>query len=327
MKKGKNIQEAADIINRGGLVAFPTETVYGLGADVFNPKAVTRIFEVKKRPSFDPLIVHIANYSQLEILCERVTESVLELAHKFWPGPLTIVLPKKSTVPDIVTSGLSTVAVRMPSHPIAIELINKSGTPIAAPSANRFGYLSPTLPQHVEKQLHDIDYLIDGGACQVGIESTVISLCNDSFKILRPGAITANEISLVKPYFSSEHEKDIEIELQSPGLIKSHYSPNKPLYIIRKIETFPDNSGLIAFKRPQRMVNAAKIEVLSEEGKLDEAAINLFSALHRMEESDIDAIYVEAVPETGIGIAIMDRLNKAAYKFSNTTVNKNDKVF
>lgn len=318
MRKGKNIQEAAEIIRKGGLVAFPTETVYGLGADAFNPRAVARIFEVKKRPSFDPLIVHISKINQLELLCENIPDVVFELSHKFWPGPLTIVLNKKSAVPDIVTAGLSTVAVRMPAHPIAIELINKAGTPVAAPSANRFGCLSPTQAKHVEKQLTEIDYLIDGGTCMVGIESTVVSISNDGCKILRPGAITVNEISMVNPYFSNRQEKDIEAKLQSPGLLKSHYSPSKPLYILDKIKSFPKNSGLISFKKPENNPDVAIIEVLSEKGDLEEAAINLFSALHRMEESGVDTIYVEAVPETGIGVAIMDRLTKASYRFNNS---------
>lgn len=316
MKKGRNISEAAEIIRRGGLVAFPTETVYGLGADTFNPAAVANIFAVKKRPSFDPLIVHIAELSDLKLLSDGVGKNVFKLIDKFWPGPLTLILPRKQTVPDIVTSGLSTVAVRMPAHPVALDLIRRSGTPIAAPSANRFGFLSPTLPSHVEKQLPEIDYLYDGEACILGIESTIVEINDETFTILRPGAISELEISKVLPLLKVNNKKKKKDSYRSPGLLKSHYSPSKPLFIIDKSDNLPANSGFISFKTPLIKTNAKRIEILSEKGDLNEAAVNLFAALHRLEESDVSRIYAEAVPEIGIGIAIMDRLRKASYQYS-----------
>lgn len=318
MKKGENIQEAAALIRKGGLVVFPTETVYGLGADAFNSAAVRKIFEVKKRPFFNPLIVHIARIEDLELLCSDVTELVLELAGKFWPGPLTLVLQRKATVPDIVTAGLPTVAVRMPAHPIALELIRKSCTPIAAPSANMFGCLSPTETGHVEKQLDYVDYILDGGRCPVGIESTVLAVNNKSISILRPGAVTADDLkeyNLLIP----ENPGQGEVRFQSPGLLKSHYSPKKPLYIINDLINIPAGAGLIVFTNPQQKIDVGKLEVLSPGGCLSEAAANLFPALHRLEESEVESIYVRALPETGLGVAIMDRLRKAAYKFSQKT--------
>ncbi len=185
----EEIKRGAEIILSGNLVAFPTETVYGLGADAFNPAAVAKIFETKERPSFDPIIVHICELSQLKKLYNGSDERVYTLAEKFWPGPLTLVLPKTDAVPDIVTSGLDTVAVRMPDNHIALELIKHSHTPLAAPSANKFGMVSPTEAEHVRKQFPDI-FTIDGGKTSVGIESTVITLHEDGFEILRPGVVT-----------------------------------------------------------------------------------------------------------------------------------------
>ncbi|HPR86280.1 MAG TPA: L-threonylcarbamoyladenylate synthase, partial [Prolixibacteraceae bacterium] len=188
MKTNINIQEiehAAEIISKGGLVAFPTETVYGLGANALNPVAVAKIFEAKERPTFDPLIVHISSLIELEKLTGELDEKVMELAKRFWPGPLTMVLPKSNLVPDLVTSGLTTVGIRMPDHPVALELIRRSGCPIAAPSANKFGQLSPTTAAHVRKQLPHIDYILDGGKTAVGIESTIVSVEKDKCVVLR----------------------------------------------------------------------------------------------------------------------------------------------
>ena len=191
----ENIKLAGKIIKEGGLVAFPTETVYGLGANALNPYAVAKIFEVKKRPTFDPLIVHISKIEWLEKLTTQVDEKALKLIEKFWPGPLTLVLPKSNIVPDIVTAGLPTVAIRMPSHNVALALIENAETPISAPSANPFGYISPTTADHVERMLGDkIDLILDGGKCPIGIESTVLSLIDEEPKILRPGGLPVEEI-------------------------------------------------------------------------------------------------------------------------------------
>lgn len=303
---------AAKIIRAGGVVAFPTETVYGLGADAFNPNAVEKIFELKQRPSFDPLIVHICSTAQLNLVCEDIDERLLKLADKFWPGPLTIVVNKNKNVPDIVTSGLKTVGIRFPSHPIAAELIKQANTPIAAPSANKFGRVSPTSADHVRKYFPKLDYIIDGGKSSVGIESTIIKLNPEGFEILRHGVITKEEIEKIIPYFA---ENKIKTNIAAPGMMKSHYSPAKQFYILsdkilKKINT--KESGLISFTGLYDS-DFKRVVKLTENKNLREAAVNLFSAIHTLEESDVDVIVAEPVPEEGIGIAIMDRLRKATY--------------
>lgn len=313
MTKENHIKKAAKIIRDGGLVAFPTETVYGLGANALNPDAVIKIFEAKQRPSFDPLIVHICDIKDIDRLSLNVDERVYKLAKRFWPGPLTIILPKKDIVPGIVTSGLSTVAIRMPAHDVALQLIDKAGCPIAAPSANKFGKLSPTKAEHVMKQLSDVDLIIDGGKTTVGIESTVISLSPVGFKILRPGVITEEEIEFIIPRDNSIKINDGS--LVSPGLLKSHYSPIKPLFIFKDGDYYPDSKkiGYLAFQKSNLTLNYSTVEILSEKGDLKEAAVNLFGALHRLEDSDVDMIVADPVPEVGVGVAIMDRLRKASY--------------
>lgn len=317
---GNDINFAAKCIREGKLVAIPTETVYGLGADALNPIAVAKVFEAKKRPSFDPLIVHIANIETLDTLFEApIDNKVFLLAKAFWPGPLTIVYQKKPDVPDIVSSGLSTVAVRMPSHPIAQKLIQLSGTAIAAPSANLFGHLSPTKAQHVAKQLKKIDYILDGGKTHFGIESTVIAVSNKEATILRPGAISLEDIRKVLPE-ATLIQTPKESHPNAPGMLKSHYSPRKPLYIIDGEEqSFPENSGLILVSEKNICKQQAKaIRYLSKEGNLLEVAANLFAALHEMEENkEVKTIFIQSVEEKGIGTAIMDRIHKAAYQYQN----------
>jgi L-threonylcarbamoyladenylate synthase len=314
----ENITKAAHIIKKGGIVAFPTETVYGLGADVFNIKAVEKIFSIKKRPFFDPLIVHISDIKQLDLLVKKVDENILKLAQKFWPGPLTIVTEKNENVPDMVTANLPTVAVRMPNHRAALQLIREAGTPIAAPSANKFGMLSPTNANHVLKQLKNIDFIIDDGNTEVGIESTVISLNSEGFKLLRPGVISEQDLSTVIKYTDNKffmHERG----LQSPGLLKSHYSPKIPLYILgeEQVNSSSKKIGFLTFGTNKEKNNDIVVENLSPTKNLKEAATKLYEALHRLEESGVELIIAEPVPETGIGIAIMDRLRKAAAKKDN----------
>jgi len=315
MVSEQQIKEAAAILQSGGLVAFPTETVYGLGANALNPDAVARIFIEKERPSFDPLIVHISQLEDLSVLCLNVDERIYKLAEQFWPGPLTIVVPKSHLVPDIVTSGLPTVGIRMPRNEIALQLIKAAGFPIAAPSANKFGRISPTTAHHVKKQLPDVKCVLDGGNCSVGIESTVISLTSQGFKILREGIITRDEISKVIPY--SDVNDNESVPLASPGLLKSHYSPLKPIYILGKSDPVNldyKNAGFISFSGlvPGEF---KRVEYLSKKSDLKEAAVNLFDVLHRMEDSEVDFIVAEPVPERGIGLAIMDRMRKAAYQY------------
>ncbi|CUS77638.1 L-threonylcarbamoyladenylate synthase [Candidatus Kryptobacter tengchongensis] len=308
----ENIKLAGKIIKEGGLVAFPTETVYGLGANALNPIAVAKIFEVKNRPSFDPLIVHISRIEWLEKLTSQIDERAFKLIEKFWPGPLTLVLFKSQIVPDIVTAGLKTVAIRMPAHPVALELIENAQTPISAPSANPFGYISPTTADHVEKMLGDkIDLILDAGKCPIGVESTVLSLIDEEPKILRPGGLPVEEIEKIigKVKIQTKSEK-----ILSPGQLQRHYSPKTPVKIFKSIDEIknPENSGILLFKKINLNIKAKRVEILSENGDLLEASANLFSALHRLDDSGVDVIYAQEVPETGLGLAIMDRLKKAS---------------
>lgn len=311
----ENLKRAAEILRYGGLVAFPTETVYGLGGDAFNSRAVARIFEVKERPYFDPIIVHIADIKDLNKLCIDMDERAKILAERFWPGPLTMVLKKSPDVPDIVTAGLDTVAVRMPSHPVAFKLIKFSRTPIAAPSANLFGRLSPTTVDHVIEQLGDrIDVVIDGGKCPIGVESTVIDITGEDAIVLRPGGTPIEEIEeeIGKVKILSRSDKP-----RSPGQLSKHYSPRTKLKIIRGRIDIPGNvkAGLLAFRPIENIEGFEKIEVLSSSDDINEAlreaAQNLFSALHKLDNAGLDIIYAEPVPEIGLGKAIMDRLRKA----------------
>lgn len=316
-----HIREAARVIKNGGLVAFPTETVYGLGANALNPFAVAKIFELKERPSFDPLIVHIASFSDLNTLTKNAGEKAMRLAKHFWPGPLTLVLPKSDLVPDIVTSGLQTVGIRMPDNPVALALIQESGCPIAAPSANKFGQLSPVSASHVKKQLPGVDYVLDGGKTSVGIESTIVSIDGNQCQLLRPGFITPDDIEKALPgtfvFNGSKPDK-----LVAPGLLKSHYSPKKPLYILTgPVNDLPPGSGLILHHNRSFHHKAGRIIYTSEAGNPVEVAANLFAALHSLEEDEnVKTIFIEPVEEKGLGIAIMDRVKKAAYQYNNTSV-------
>ena len=314
----KNILFAAGLIKEGSLVAFPTETVYGLGADGLNPLAVAKIFEAKKRPSFNPLILHISNLKQLEMISESDNPNIKKLIDNFWPGPLTLVLPKKNIVPDIVTAGNETVAVRMPNHPTALELIDFVGNPIAAPSANTFGHLSPTTAQHVVNQLgNKVDLILDGGTCTVGIESTIIAVLEDRTILLRPGGTAIEEIEkIIGPI-----EKDVNFSSNqpiSPGQLPYHYAPKIPIRFMNNLEKEkfePSKTGLLLFTDKKVDYPFKIIKVLTHNSDLREAAANLFSYLHEMESTGIDIIFVETVPEVGLGIAIMDRLRKATNKY------------
>lgn len=310
----EQIAKAAEIIKNGGLVSFPTETVYGLGADAFNPSAVAGIFEAKKRPFFDPLIVHIADINTLDKLCRNIDKRAEKIAEHFWPGPLTLVLEKKNIIPDIVTSGLSSVAVRIPSHPVAHSLIKAANTPVAAPSANRFGCLSPTTAEHVNKQLgNDIDLIIDGGPCSIGIESTIIRIDSSGLYLLRAGGTPLEEIEeYAGEKILTRNEGAIP---EAPGQLPWHYSPEKQVIITEIPPVNNERSGFLFFSEMPDNSPVEKSLVLSKTGSLREAAANLFSHLHKLDLMDIDIIYAQPVPSGGLGPAIMDRLNKASKKY------------
>lgn len=313
----ENIKKAAEDIKSGEIVAFPTETVYGLGADGLNPTAVAKIFEAKNRPSFNPLILHIASTNQLYDLVNINSEKVEKLVAAFWPGPLTLVLPKKEIVPEIVTAGNQTVAVRMPKHPVAIELIKESGKPIAAPSANTFGFLSPTTAKHVEKQLgNKVGFILDGGKSSVGVESTIVEVCEDEINLLRPGGIT---IEMIEEVCGKVEVKQPNLNNpSSPGQLLHHYAPKVPIKFLNEVNEKEIKEKKLAglfFTENITSLKFEHVEILSPSGKLHEAAANLFRHLHLLESMNVDLIIVEPVKEEGLGITIMDRLRKATNRY------------
>jgi L-threonylcarbamoyladenylate synthase len=323
------IAEAAAIIRAGGLVAFPTETVYGLGADGLNPAAVARIFEAKERPPTDPLILHIAEPETLLQLVREAPPVALELAHRFWPGPLTLVLPKQPGVPDIVTAGLATVAVRMPAHPVALALIRAARTPIAAPSANRFGRTSPTTARHVQDDLGDrIDLILDAGPTPIGVESTVLDLTRPVPTILRPGGLPREALEgLLGPVAVQTHLA--EGPMPSPGLLPKHYAPRAPMILVigpppRMRATLRDmvarytaqghRIGLLIAEedRAETADLPAETLVLGPEGDLETVARRLYEGLRELDGRDLSLIIARDFGDQGLGLAVRDRLTRAA---------------
>ncbi|MBK9175299.1 MAG: threonylcarbamoyl-AMP synthase [Flavobacteriales bacterium] len=310
-KIGTDVHEAAVLLRAGEVVAIPTETVYGLAANAFDEAAVLKVFAAKRRPSFDPLIVHIGERARVNDVVSELPPGAKELMDAFWPGPLTLVLPKRPEVPDLVTSGLDTVGVRMPAHPMALELLRIIGFPLAAPSANPFGYVSPTTAQHVADLLGDrIPYILDGGACNVGVESTIIGWEADRWVLFRPGGVAVEEIERVVGGVGAALKKILPA---APGMLESHYAPRKPLHV-GDIEPlmlrFPDQRiGVISFT--SRFL-AHRCEVLSPQGDFGEAARHLFAALRSLDTSDCEVILAEPFPEEGLGRAINDRLRRAS---------------
>jgi len=297
------IEKAARLLENGGLVALPTETVYGLGADATNGRAVARIFEAKGRPSFNPLISHVTGLEQAETLA-FFPKLAIELAEAFWPGPLTFVLPRLARCPvhELVTAGLPTIALRAPGHAVARQLLIAFGKPVAAPSANPSGELSPTRAEHVLKGLgEDVDMILDGGACAVGLESTVIEVTNDEVFILRPGSITSEDISEV----TGRPVKAPTDTIKSPGQLLSHYAPSARV-IINANEAKPDGL-LLGFGSINGDLN------LSPSGDLREAASNLFAMLHHLDAQRPKTISIAPIPNDGLGVAINDRLARAAH--------------
>ncbi len=307
------ISRAAALLKQGGVVVFPTETVYGLGANALDARAVAAIFEIKRRPRFDPLIVHVGSFAQLDAVVAELPTTARDLVESCWPGPLTVVLPKRDLVPDIVTAGLPTVAVRMPDHPMALALIREAGVPIAAPSANLFGRISPTTVQHVQEQLGDrVDMMLDGGSCRVGIESTIISFCGRQPALLRPGGTPIEVVEAVTgPLLRLEPTPAVPL---APGQLPHHYAPKTPLVLRSAAGEMPRGRrvGLLALRAPVAAQGYEVVELLSPTGDLREAAGNLFAALHRLDARGLDLIEAELAPETGLGRAINDRLCRAA---------------
>lgn len=306
------IVAAAELIQTGETVAFPTETVYGLGADATNAVAVARIFAIKARPSFDPLIVHIEP-DWWSTLVTAIPPAAQKLAQRFWPGPLTIVLPKSQRIPDIVTAGLPSVAVRVPQHPVARALIARAGVPIAAPSANPFGYISPTTAAHVAEQIGDrVPIILDGGPCRIGLESTVVSFASAPPALLRPGAVTLEELQTV---VGEIHVVTSSSRPSSPGQLDRHYAPRTPLTIVDDAEQVllhDRASAALLSAWPVPIDGFRSVEILSVRGDLLEAAARLFAAMRQLDTGGYSRIFAVGVPEQGIGHAMMDRLRRAA---------------
>ncbi len=304
------IQRAAEVIRRGGLVAFPTETVYGLGANALDPQAVARIFEVKGRPSTSPLIVHVDTEEMARSLAATWPADADRLAEKFWPGPLTIVVEKDPKIPAIVTAGLPTVGLRMPAHPAARALIRAAGVPIAAPSANRFAGVSPTTAAHVRKSLGGkVDFILDGGPTNVGIESTVLSLAAGRKILLRPGMVTREMIEAeVGPVELPAAASHPDAAHPSPGMHRRHYSPATPLILVQGGELLPPGRG--AYVWHSRPAEAAKTVHLPADPSA--YAAHLYRVLHDLDAEGLDWIAVEAPPESPEWAAIADRLRRAS---------------
>jgi L-threonylcarbamoyladenylate synthase len=309
---GTDVGLAKELLERGDLVAVPTETVYGLAGNALDAAAAAKIFQVKARPSFDPLIVHVPSFDHVSKYVQETPPEAKLLADKFWPGPLTILFKKKSFVPDLVTSGLETVGLRCPDHPLTRKLLETLAFPLAAPSANPFGYVSPTTAQHVNEQLGDrIPYILDGGPCPVGLESTIVGFEDGRPVIYRFGGLSLEDIESVVgtvhvQAFSSSNPK-------APGQLKSHYAPGKKVIIgnleVLRVQYPAEQVALLTF---QKNFHAPYQYILSPEGSLEEAAQRLFTALRELDKMPIHYILTEFVPDTGLGRAINDRLRRAS---------------
>lgn len=317
-----NLRRLARVLQRGGLVAVPTETVYGLAASALDSAACQEIFRAKRRPANDPLIVHIADLSMLARIAVS-NDAVTKLARAFWPGPLTMVLPRLPVIPDIVTSGLPSVAVRMPAHPLLRRLLRLCRLPLAAPSANPFGYVSPTTAAHVRDGLGSaIAHILDGGPCRHGLESTIVDLRDPRRPVLlRPGVITAAQIARVLgvPVHIPRARRKSGIPVLAPGQLDRHYSPARPLRTHRRISAAMvirggSDEAWICFRKPDWAGAAKNVFWLSKHGDIDEAGSHLFALLRRLDHGSWTQLHAELAPAAGPGLAINDRLRRAAAK-------------
>jgi L-threonylcarbamoyladenylate synthase len=311
---GTDINLAQQFLEQGNVIGIPTETVYGLAGNALNEEAVLKIFSVKNRPYFDPLIVHTHSLDEVIKYTQQVPQRALDLMEAFMPGPLTVLLPRQSCIPDLVTSGLETVAVRIPNHPLTLSLLQQLAFPLAAPSANPFGYISPTTSYHVYDQLHGrIPYILEGGATEIGVESTIVGFENYQVVVYRLGGLAIEEIERVvgKVLVQTNTSSDPK----SPGMLKSHYAPRKRLVLTDAFDITDDELsrvGVIAWDKKVLGVPDHHQIVLSEKGSLKEAAKHLFAAMRTLDETDVDYIIAVRVPDVGLGRAINDRLKRAA---------------
>lgn len=321
------IEYAAELLRRGEVVGIPTETVYGLAANAYDPEAVKRIFEAKGRPQDNPLIVHIADFEQIYSIAAEVPEQAKALADAYWPGPMTIILPKQDSIPLVTSGGLYTVGIRFPSHPIAQQIIRAAGVPLAAPSANTSGRPSTTTAQHVMEDLNGkIAAIIDGGPCTVGVESTVISLCGDKPRLLRPGGISLEQLEAVLGEVvvdkALKQKIDDSEKVSAPGMKYRHYAPKAPVTVIfgepeasaqHIFAQLGENSGVLCFDDCADMFRGhAVVETFGRSDDEAEQAREVFDALRRFDNTSVSEIYAQCPPSTGIGLAVANRIKKAA---------------
>ncbi len=314
----KDISKASEILHDEDIVAIPTETVYGLAGNIYSEKAIRKIFQLKQRPLFNPLIVHIHSTEQLDEIVSYIPDKAKLLADTFWPGPLTLILKKKSNIPDLVTSGKDTVAVRIPRHPLTLSLLEKIDFPLAAPSANPFGSISPTNPSHVENYFRGrLSMILDGGDCKSGIESTIIGFENDKPVLYRLGSIAIEDITKVTGPIEIKNKK--ETAPNAPGMLSRHYAPETSTFLVDDVEEFiagrtDKNIGVLLFDKKINAPNIAAQEILSKKGDLKEAASRLYASLHKLDKLNLDLIVAERFPDSGLGKSINDRLERATRK-------------
>ncbi|MFN4915683.1 MAG: L-threonylcarbamoyladenylate synthase [Sphingomonadales bacterium] len=314
VKPGSDMEAAVHCLQNGELIGIPTETVYGLAANALNAEAVAKIFSAKNRPFFDPLIVHIHDISEAKKYVQSMPDKARKLAEAFWPGPLTLVLPKKEIIPDLVTAGHETVGIRVPSHPVCLALLKQLDFPLAAPSANPFGYVSPTTAQHVADQLgNKTCYILDGGACRVGVESTIIGFPQGEPVIYRLGGIAVEQISAVIGPVAEQISSGSNPS--APGQLDVHYSPRcKVILDSDQPKSDTPETAYLRYSEPLPGIEAKRQLILSSEKNLEQAAVNLFAMLRQLDHAGYHCIVAELVPETGLGRAINDRLRRAAAK-------------
>ncbi|WP_297806296.1 L-threonylcarbamoyladenylate synthase [uncultured Polaribacter sp.] len=312
----KDIQKAITLLTNEKLVAIPTETVYGLAGNIFSEKAIKSIFSTKKRPFFNPLIVHISSVNSLNDIVIHLPEKAKLLAAAFWPGSMTLVLKKNDKIPDIITAGKNTVAVRVPNHPVTLELLKKLPFPLAAPSANPFGSISPTKPEHVERYFKDdIEQVLDGGSCTNGIESTIIGFENDEPIIYRLGALALEDIEAVVGKINIKNKE--EISPDAPGMLARHYAPATRTFLVDNVANEVKKHsgkkiGILVFKDSLNAPFLTEI-ILSKKGSMQESASKLYDSLHELDHQNLDVIITEKFPNHGLGKSINDRLQRATF--------------
>ena len=311
----KDISKAVNLLKQNEVIGFPTETVYGLAGNAFSETAISKIFKIKKRPSFNPLIVHIKNIEQIHEIAQEIPEIAYELANKFWPGPLTLILKKQEHISNLITANKDTVAIRMPKHPIALNLLNNIDFPLVAPSANPYTSISPTKAQHVENYFkNEIKLILDGGTCTDGIESTIIGFENNKSILYRKGAIPIEDIEKITGNLILKNKMDKNPI--APGMTLKHYAPKTKIILTNNIEKeintyFNLKIGLLLFNKSYRNFDSKYQIILSPENNLKLAASNLYNALHRFDEMNLDIIIAQRFPEYDLGITINDRLERA----------------